>query len=340
MPHEETMMSIPQRIAATLPLPPGVEATIEHARWAEARGYDDVWFADSGTGDALTLAAGVGMATERVRIGTAIIPVFTRTPAVVAASALALHHLCRGRFLLGLGASSHTMIEGWNGLEFRKPLTRVKETAELVRSMLRGAKSEYDGETVRSHGYRQEALPEGAVPLYIAGLRGKMLELAGEIGDGVVVNLFPARALPKMMESVARGAGRAGMTLADREIVCRHQVLVTDDVEAGRDAFRQLFVPYYATPVYNRFLAWCGFEGAAGDISAGWAARDRDRTARALTDELVDEIAIIGSAEACRERIRELAAGGITTHIIACPSGDPGELQRTFDAFTRDEFEL
>ena len=125
-------MPVSQRIAATLPVPPGVEATIAHAVWAEERGFDDVWFADSGTGDPLTLAAGVGMATKRVRIGTAIIPVFTRTPAVFAATALALHNLCDGRFLLGLGASSQTMMEGWNGVTFDKPLTRVKETATLV----------------------------------------------------------------------------------------------------------------------------------------------------------------------------------------------------------------
>ncbi|MFT5394310.1 MAG: putative F420-dependent oxidoreductase [Gammaproteobacteria bacterium] len=333
-------MPVSQRIAATLPVPPGVEATIAHAVWAEERGFDDVWFADSGTGDPLTLAAGVGMATKRVRIGTAIIPVFTRTPAVFAATALALHNLCDGRFLLGLGASSQTMVEGWNGVTFEKPLTRVKETATLVRSMLAGEKSNFDGATLRSHGYRQEAVAEGSVPVYIAGLRGKMLELAGEIGDGAVINLFPQRALPAMLEHVSAGAQRAGKTLGDREIVCRHQVLVTDDVVAGRDAFRHGFVPYYATPVYNKFLSWCGFEAAAADIAAGWAARDRERTARAMPDALVDEIAIIGSADVCRERVRELAEGGVTTHIIACPSPDPAQAQRTFDAFTGDEFQF
>lgn len=333
-------MAIPQRIAATLPIPPGVEATIGHAVWAEERGFDDVWFADSGSGDALTLAAGVGAATERVRIGTAIIPVFTRTPPVFAATALALYHLCGGRFLLGLGSSSHAMMEGWNGVTFSKPLTRVKETALLVRQLLAGEKSAFAGETVHSHGYRQQPVPDHAVPIYIAGLRAKMLQLSGEIGDGTVLNLFPARALPAMLEQVDVGARKVGKTRADREIVCRHQVLVTDDLDAGRDHFRQSFVPYYATPVYNRFLAWCGFEEASTAIAEGWAARDRGRTARALTDELVDEIAIIGSAEACREKVRALAAGGVTTHIIACPSLDPHAVKNTLEAFTADVFQF
>lgn len=331
-------MAIAPRIAATLPIPPGVETTLAHAVWAEERGYDDVWFADSGTGDALTLAGGVGCATKRIRIGTAIIPVFTRTPAVFAATALALHELCGGRFLLGLGSSSQTMMEGWNGLKFEKPLTRVKETAQLVRQMLAGEKTAFDGNTVRSTGYRQQPLAADSVPVYIAGLRGKMLELAGELGDGAVLNLFPERALPRLLERIDAGANRAGKTVADREIVCRHQVLVTDDAPAARDFFRRGFVPYYATPVYNQFLAWCGFEGAAEAIAAGWAAKDRDATAAALTDELVDEIAIIGTADECRDRIRAFADGGINTHIIACPSPDPDDMKRTFEAFTADNF--
>ena len=330
-----------QRIAVTLPVPgPGVEATLRLARWAEEEGFDDVWFSDSGGIDALSLAAAVGVETRRVRIGTAVVPVYTRTPAVFAASAYALHHACGGRFILGLGSSSQTMMEQWHGVEFAKPLTRVRETTMLVRALLTGERSAFDGETLRSHGYRQPPLPAGAVPIHVAALRGRMLELAGELGDGVVVNLFPVRALPKIMEHVGRGARRAGRTLADREIVCRHQVLVTDDKPAARALFRRRFAPYYATPVYNRFLAWAGFEETAAAIEAGWAARDRERTTGALDDALVDEVAILGTADECRTRVRALAAGGITTHIIACPSEDPDVRRRTWDAFRPAAFRL
>ena len=167
-----------------------------------------------------------------------------------------------------------------------------------------------------------------------------MLELAGEVGDGAVVNLFPIRALPKIMEHIERGARRAGRTLADREVVCRHQVFVTDDKPAARELVRRKFAPYYATPVYNRFLAWAGFEEAAATIEAGWAARDREKTTGALDDALVDEIAILGTANECRERVRELAAGGITTHIVACPADDPADQRRTCDAFRPAVFRL
>ncbi|MCB1693275.1 MAG: LLM class flavin-dependent oxidoreductase, partial [Pseudomonadales bacterium] len=112
----------------TLPDPRGVEPTIEMAKWAEAEGYDDLWFADSSGVDALTTAAAVAMSTKRCRIGTAIIPVFSRTPAVLASTSHVLHKLSGGRFILGLGSSSQTMMENWHGQKFEKPLTRVKET--------------------------------------------------------------------------------------------------------------------------------------------------------------------------------------------------------------------
>ena len=329
-------MPVPQRTALTLPDPRGVAQTIELAKWAEAEGYDDLWFADSSGVDALTTAAAVSLETSRVRIGTAIIPAFSRTPAVLASTAHVLHQLSKGRFILGLGSSSQTMMENWHGLKFAKPLSRVKETTLLIKSMLAGEKSNFDGETVTSHGYRQLPLEPDAQPVYMAALRSKMLETAAEFSDGVILNLFPIGALPRMMEHIKIGGERAGKNIEDIEIVCRHQVIVTDDKEAARDSIRAAFAPYYATPVYNAFLAWAGYEDVAQQIKDGWAAKDRAKTTSALDDSLVDDIAIIGTAEECQERIREYGRMGITTHIISCVS--PKHTQATYDAFTRKNF--
>jgi len=329
-------MAVPQRTAMTLPDHRGIEPTIELAKWAEAEGYDDLWFADSSGIDALTTAAAVALNTTRCRIGTAIIPVYSRTPAVLASTTHVLNKLSKGRFILGLGSSSQTMMENWHGQKFEKPLTRVKETTLLVKQMLTGEKSDFDGETVSSHGYRQLPLEPGSQPVYMAGLRGKMLEAAAEFSDGVILNLFPRGALPKMMEHIRIGAERAGKKLEDVEIVCRHQIIVTDDIEGARNAIRAGFAPYYATPVYNKFLAWAGYADVAKEIEEGWAARDRARTTGALDDDLVEEIAIVGTMEECHERIRDYAAGGITTHIVSCVS--PKDMQATYDAFTAKNF--
>ena len=328
--------AIPQRIALTLPHPLGVEATLQHAVWGEEQGYDDLWFADAGGVDALTAAVAVAERTERVRIGIAIVPVYTRTPAVLASSAHVLNVVSGGRFILGLGSSSHVLMEGWNGQVLEKPLTRVRETALLVKSMLEGEKSDFEGETVHSKGYRQPPLAPGAQPIYIAGLRGKMLEMAAEVGDGVIINLFPRDVLPKIMSHIRIGAERAGKQLSDIEVVCRHTVMVTDDRDRARDAFRASHAPYYATPVYNKFLAWAGYPDVANTITEGWAEKDRCKTGGALDDALIDNICIIGSADECRDQIRQYAEGGVTTHIISTSLGE--SMDATFNAFTRENF--
>ena len=330
-------MTVPQRTALTLPNPQGVHQTIEMAKWAEAEGYDDLWFADSNGVDALTTAAAVALNTDRCRIGTAIIPVFSRTPAVLASTTHVLNQLSGGRFILGLGSSSQTMMENWHGQTFEKPLTRVKETTLLIKQMLLGEKTDFRGEAVTSRGYRQLPLPADTQQLiYMAALRGKMLEAAAEFSDGVILNLFPKDALPRMMDHIRIGAERAGKKLEDVEIVCRHQVVVTDDVENARNMIRASFAPYYATPVYNAFLAWSGYEDVARTIKEGWAAKDRAKTTGALDDQLVDDIAILGTKEVCHDRIREYGEMGITTHIISCVS--PGEAQGTYEAFTGNSF--
>ena len=166
--------------------------------------------------------------------------VYTRSPSVLAASANVIGQLLPERFILGLGSSSQTIMGQFNGIPLEKPLTRVRETAELVRVMLAGEKTDYDGETVFSRGYRQAPM-ENAPQVYLAALRPKMIEMAAEVGDGVIFNLWPKAALPKMMEHVAIGAKAAGKDPADVEIVNRAMVLCTDDKEYGRNLFRAAF---------------------------------------------------------------------------------------------------
>ena len=332
-------MALSKRMAVTLPAGPDVRQTIERLRWAEDHGYPDAWFSDSGAPDTLTLVAAVAQHTQSIRIGVAVTPVYTRTPAVIAASVNVLGQLLPGRFVMGIGSSSQTIMGAWNGIPLDKPVTRVKETALLVRSMLAGEKSNFSGTTLSSRGYRQAPM-ENPPPIYIAALRPKMIEMAAEVGDGVIFNLWPQSVLPRMMESVRIGAARAGKDWRQVEIVNRAMVLATDDKPAARDLFRAAFAPYYATPVYNRFLAWAGYEGVAAAIAEGWAAKDRAKTTGAFSDELVDEIAVIGSEDEIRERIQAKADGGVHTHIIAPLNPSPEAVQRTLDAFAANRFQL
>ncbi|MEM7099458.1 MAG: LLM class flavin-dependent oxidoreductase [Pseudomonadota bacterium] len=332
-------MAHEKRIAVTLPAGPSIKDTIERMQWAEANGIPDGWFSDSGAPDTLTQIAAVGAHTSSLRIGVAVTPVYTRSPSVIAASANVISQVIPGRFIIGLGSSSQTIMGQWNGIPLDKPLTRVKETAQLVRTMLAGEKTNFDGETLFSKGYRQ-APTENPPPIYLAALRPGMIEMAAEVGDGVIFNLWPQGALPKMMEHIAIGAERAGKNPADVEIVNRAMVLCTDDKEYGRNLFRAAFGPYYATPVYNKFLAWAGYSDAAQTITEGWAEKDRAKTGGALTDEMIHEIAIIGNEEEIQARIQEDADGGVDTHIIAPLAASKEDLDRTFEAFTASNFQF
>ncbi|MCZ6531395.1 MAG: LLM class flavin-dependent oxidoreductase [SAR324 cluster bacterium] len=312
---------------------------LERAVWAEQQGFDSLWIPDGGGKmHALTLAAALAMRTSTIRLGLGVVPVFTHSPAVLASSASALAHLAPGRIIMGLGASSHAMIEGWHGMDFVKPLTRVKETALLLRRMLDGERVEFVGETLRSKGFRLNPPPQTKVPIYLAALRPKMLELAGEIADGVILHLAPLQAIPKMLEHIAAGAQRAGRPLEDIEIISRFNVLVTDDMAAGREEFRKFVLGYYSTPVYNKFLAWAGFEQEAESIAEGFKARDRTKTEAALSDEVVDMLGVIGTADACRERVREFLQAGIQTSAIHAVSADPASALRAMEAFAPRNF--
>ncbi|MYE84363.1 MAG: LLM class flavin-dependent oxidoreductase [Gammaproteobacteria bacterium] len=334
-------MALAKRMAVTLPVGPFLKDNIELVEWADANGYADAWFADSGAPDSLTMIAAIAPHIPRLRVGCAVTPVYTRAPSVLAATANVLGQVYGDRFIMGLGSSSETIMTRFNGIALEKPLTRVKETAIIVRSMLKGERTNFQLTTLSSQGYRQPPL-ENPPPLYLAALRPKMIEMAAEIGDGVIFNLWPNSALPKMMEHVKIGAERAGKDWRDVEVVNRKMILVTDDRQVGYARFRATFAPYYANPVYNNFLAWAGYEDVAREVSEGWAARDRERTTGAFSDELIDELATIGTVEEVQDRVRQDADRGIHTTIVA-PLSMPGtfdaeEALVTFRAFTGDAF--
>src|SRR2546426_48152 len=183
-----------------------------------------------------------------------------------------------------------------------------------------------------TRGFRLVSPPPAPVPIYIGALMPPMLELAGEIADGVILNFMPIEAVPRMLAHVRAGAERAGRDPAALEVVARFQTVVTDEVPAARDAIRQMMGPYFATSVYNRFIAWSGFPEQALAIDAAWRAEGSARDAAAVTDEMVDRLAIIGSAEHCRARLAEFVAAGVTTPMIQPFLFDEAAIWRTFES--------
>jgi probable F420-dependent oxidoreductase len=303
------------------------------ARRAEELGYESLWIADVGGPDPFVVAAAAAAVTSRARIGTAVIPAYTRSAPVIAGAAASCAELAPGRFVLGVGASSENIVQNWSGIPFRRPLARVRETVTTVRGILAGERTSFSGKTLSSHGYRLlMKTPQPAIPIHVGALMPPMLELAGEIADGVTLNMMPVEAVPRMLEHARAAAARAGKDPASLEVVARFQVCVTDDKAGARALLRAAFGPYFATSVYNRFVDWCGFHEEAREILAGWQAKDRGRVAAGVTDDMLDRIGIMGSATECRERIEAFREAGVTTPMISSFYPDEAVMWRTFEA--------
>ena len=313
---------------------PGGENPFEAAKWAEAKGYESVWMTDGGGRmDAFTAAAAIGAQTERLRIGLSVVPVYTRPVAVLATSSATLSHIAPDRIAIGLGSSSQTMIENWYGIPFVKPLTRVRETVTVLQQILTGQRTHFAGETLSTEGFHLTIPIQGQIPLFIAALRPKMLELAGELADGVILNLAPVKVLPRMLEHIDTGAKRAGRRVEDLEIASLLNVIVTDNEANALASMNKHALGYYSTGVYNQFLAWMGLKREAKQIREGFAERNRAKTESALSEEAIRTLGIIGNAQDCRVQLRGYADAGLNTAIIGAGSPNEDEYLATLETF-------
>lgn len=294
------------RLGFTIPLVPfDVRETCDLARSAEAAGYTDAWSAEVGGTDGFAVASAVGVATTSLRIGTAIIPAYTRPPALIAMGAATAQQACAGRFVLGLGASSPAIIEGWMGLAYDRPYARVKETLAAVRVALAGEKVDYAGETVRARGFRLESPPTRPIPIFLAALGPRMLSLAAAEADGVALFL-----------ATEDGVRIAAKAAPDKELFARIMCFVDQPRDEVRDFARWLINPYLAVPGYNRYVAEQGFEDVARAVADGWRAGDRKAALAAIPNELVDALVISGPAGECKERIESFRSAGLTTPVM------------------------
>jgi probable F420-dependent oxidoreductase len=305
-----------QRWGLTLPLP-GISLADheEHVKRAEAAGYTDLWSGETAGPDGFTPLALSAAWTERARLGTGIVGVFQRGPALLAQEAAALASASNGRFVLGIGSSSDRIVEGWNGIPFEKPLSKVRETLDFLQTALAGERTET--------GFKLETPPAEQVPIVLAALRGKMLELATERADGAFTNFLPLGGLPKVTAQL-KGAP------AGFELLCRFFCL-PGEREAVEPLARFMFSSYITVPVYTAFYRWLGYGEQIDSMVAAWEAGDRQAAAAAAPWELIEEMFLFGSPEQMRERLDAFVAGGITLPILT-PIVTPDKLAGTIEA--------
>jgi probable F420-dependent oxidoreductase len=303
------------RWGLTLPLPLTPLADHEPLiRRAEAAGYTDLWSGETNGPDGFTPLALAATWTSEVRLGTGVVGVFQRGPALLAQEAAALADASRGRFALGIGASSDRIVEGWNQIRFERPLSKVSRTLDFLRPALAGERT--------PNGFKLETAPP-RVPIVLAALRGKMLALAVAKADGAFTNFLPLSGLPRVVEHL-EGAPEGF------ELLCRFFCLAGER-EQVEPLARFMFSSYITVPVYRDFYRWLGHGDAIAEMCEKWEAGDRQSAAAAAPWELIEQMFILGSPERMKARLDEFVAGGITCPVIT-PITTPDKLGDLIDA--------
>jgi probable F420-dependent oxidoreductase len=283
-------------------------------RRIEEAGYDSVWSAESTEFDGFTPLIVAAEHSDHLRLVTGIVNVFTRGPALLAQTAAALADVSGGRFVLGLGASSNVIVEQWNGIPFRRPLARVSETVDYLRTVLAGERG--------PGGFKLASPPAHPVPIVLAALRDRMLRLAAEKADAVFTNFLPL----SNVDQVVRAFGEP-----DKEVACRFFSIHGPEQDALVTA-KRTFVAYATVPVYTEFFRWLDRGDEIDPMVDAWNAGDRKRALELAPEALVRETFLLGPSEAQRERLAAFAEAGIDTAVLAV-SCAPTEVPQMIEAF-------
>jgi len=305
------------------------------AREADRLGYSSVWAAEAYGSDAATVLAWVGAQTERIDLGSAVFQIPGRTPANTAMTAATLDALSGGRFRLGLGVSGPQVSEGWHGVRFDKPLARTREYVDIVRLALARQRVRYDGQ------FFTLPLPDGPgkaltltvhpvrahIPVYLAAVGPKNLELAGEIADGWLAIFFAPEHAAEQMAHIEAGRARAGRTLDGFDVVPTVPVVLGDDLDACAAPVRAYAALYVGgmgsreQNFYNALAGRLGYAEAAAQVQDLYLRREYDAAAAAVPFEFIDRTALIGPRERVRDRLHAYAESGVTTLSVASYAG-------------------
>jgi probable F420-dependent oxidoreductase len=260
-------------------------------------GYTDVWSAETAGTDAFTPLALTAEWAPELRLGTAIAPIYTRGPGLLAMQAATIAELAPGRFVLGVGTSTPTIVTGWNGFAFDEPYARARDTLRFLRS------------------------PTPPPPIVLAALRPGMLRLAAREADGAITNWLAPADVPTVRSALGD----------DPELVARIFVCPTEDADAARGLGRMLISSYLTVPVYAAFHEWLGRGDVLAPMHEAWQAGDRAAANAAIPDEVVDDLIVWGPAAKCRERVAAYVESGLDTPVISVlPTGaDPASLVRS-----------
>ncbi|MDZ7729494.1 MAG: LLM class flavin-dependent oxidoreductase [Dehalococcoidia bacterium] len=293
---------------------PSVHNHVDIAKLGDELGFDDAWVTEVMGPDAVTVIAGAACATERIGFKTGIVSTYTRSPYLAAMTANSLQDLSGGRFALGIGTSTPAIVTNWHGLPWSKPLGTTREFVDLFRRMSAGERVKHEGiYNVRGATLRPATHP---VPVYLAGLNPQMLELAGEIADGVILN-FPTPSYAKRaVESIERGIAKAGRQRSEVDIAAFLRTAVTDDFDPAAQTIRKELITYFLAPVYQRVFNEDGYAEDNEAVNAAWSSGDRAGAVEKISDRMVDDHAVIGDVSRCHAKAQGILDAGVDRTIL------------------------
>lgn len=317
-------------LALPLNLALPVRGFVEVAQRAEAAGYDRLWVAEAGNNDAFGLLTAVALGTSTVGLATGVVPIYTRTPSLMAQCTATLQDVSGGRFTLGVGVSSQTIVERWNGVPYDKPLGRIREYVEVVRRLLAWEKLDHGGTYYDVHGYMLLMNnPSPPSPIILGALNDQMLRAGGEVADGVCLNWIGAHAVADALAKVKAGP-------RETTNACFVRVCVTDDVESARRWARREVMSYVTVPAYRRAFGVQGWADVTATAMELWDGGDRKGAAASLPDELLDTLVLAGDAADVRRRFEAFREAGVDEPVAFLVSGqsDPAAVAAELEATT------
>ena len=316
---------------------PSVDALVEQARLGEELGYDTAWLPETWGRDAVTTLTSIAHGTDEVDIGTSIMPVYSRSPALIGQTATTLQEVADGRFRLGLGPSGPIVIENWHGVDFGNPLRRTRETVEIVKAVFSGEEVEYDGEYFDLEGFRLRCDPPDPVPpVETAGMGPKAVELAGRFADGWHALMLTRDGLRDRLEDFERGSDLGDRDRSGQRVNLSLTCCALEDEEAAKRLVKQHVVFYLGGmgTFYRDNLARQGHEDVAHAVYDNWQDGDREAAMGALPDDLLEQLAVWGTPEGAREHFERFTdVDGVQAVSVSFPRGaDLEQIESTMRA--------
>lgn len=305
---------------------------VEVARAAEAQGFESFWLTEGGGKDSISQLAYVAAHTDRIKLGTGIITIFSRTPVMIAQTTVGLNELSGGRFILGLGSGHEASVERGQGQRYVKPSTRMADYIRIIKSLLRDGHVSYQGEAVSVEDFRLIGAETPAeAPVYVATLGGPLARVAGALADGVLPLMAGPEGIRRLREHIAEGARAAGRDPAAVDVACFIIACASDDASAAEAEARRQVARYGSLPFYQRMLRLSGFEAEVDRFVEAQASGDQNRLPDLVSDRMLEALTLTGPASSWRETISRFRDAGVTLPIVYAapvrPDGDASLLQ-------------